>query len=176
LHRDSYGPPQERQHHAPARLELPQQRRRWLVGRRGHHDLVVRRVLCPTARPVADADLDVTVIEFLQTRFGLAGKFLDDFDAVHLTHKFCQQGGVVTQAGADLQHRVVRFERQQIGHQRGDEGLRDRLVEAERQRRVLVGDMRQRRGHEQMPRHFQHRRQHPFIERCLAKFVFMISL
>ena len=62
------------QNHAPARLELPQQRLRWLVGRGGYQDLVVRRVLRPTSRPIADTKFQASVIgitmcQFAHTRY-----------------------------------------------------------------------------------------------------------
>src|SRR3712207_6922150 len=51
------------------------------------------------------------------------------------------------------------FRSEEVDHERADEGLRDRLVEADRQRRVEVGVRRERRGHEEVPGHAQHRRQ-----------------
>ena len=77
---------------------------------------------------------------------------------------------MVAQAGADLEHRLVRLGSKEIGHQSDDEGLRDGLIEADRQRHVLVGIRRNRGWHEEMPRHPPHRCHHPLIERRLAEF------
>src|SRR5205807_9638788 len=46
---------------------------------------------------------------------------------------------LIADAGADLQRHVARLQLEQIGHQRYDEGLRDGLAVADRQRRVEIG-------------------------------------
>ena len=43
------------------------------------------------------------------------------------------------------------------------ERLRDRLIEADRQRRVLVSERGQEGGHEAVPRDLAHRGQHAFV-------------
>jgi hypothetical protein len=53
---------------------------------------------------------------------------------------------------------------EELGHERDDEGLRDRLIEADRQRRVLVSERGQEEGHEAVPRNLAHRGQHAFVE------------
>ena len=44
------------------------------------------------------------------------------------------------------------------------------VIEADRQRHVLVGIRRNRGWHEAMPRHSPHRCHHPLIKRRLAEF------
>src|SRR6516165_3882922 len=51
------------------------------------------------------------------------------------------------------------------------EGLRDRLIEADRQRRVLVSERGQEGGHEAVPRDLAHRGQHAFVEGRLAQLL-----
>ena len=49
-----------------------------------------------------------------------------------------EHGGAVTGAGPDLEQTVGRAQRQQLGHARDDQRLRDRLAAADRQRAVVV--------------------------------------
>jgi hypothetical protein len=56
----------------------------------------------------------------------------------------------------------------ELQHQRADEWLRNGLVEADRQRPVLVSEGGKTRRHEQMPRHFEHRAADIRIERIRA--------
>ena len=49
------------------------------------------------------------------------------------------------------------------------EGLRDRLIEVDRQRRVLVSERGQEGGHEAVPRDLAHRGQHAFVEGRLER-------
>src|SRR5262249_28680066 len=50
-------------------------------------------------------------------------------------------------------------------------GLRDRLSEGDRQRRVLVSERGQEGGHEAVPRDLAHRGQHAFVEGRLAELL-----
>ena len=68
------------------------------------------------AGPIADTNLNGATTNLSQARFGFSCKFFDDFNAVHPAHKFCQQGCVVPQPGADLQDGIVRFGGQQVRH------------------------------------------------------------
>ena len=69
-----------------------------------------------------------------------------------------EHGGLVAGAGPDLQHAVRALEVEQVGRQRDDVRLRDRLAVADRQRPVLVGLPGHRRRHEPMPLDAPHRR------------------
>jgi len=65
----------------------------------------------------------------------------------------------------------MRLGAEEIGHERDYEGLRDRLIEADRQRRVLVSERGQQGGHEAVPRDLAHRGQHAFVEGRLAQLL-----
>jgi hypothetical protein len=61
------------------------------------------------------------------------------FDAPHPTGKLGQDRGLIAQPGSDLEDALMRLGAEEVGHQRDYEGLRDRLIEADRQRRSGVG-------------------------------------
>jgi hypothetical protein len=75
-----------------------------------------------------------------------------------------QHRGLVAAAGADLERAARRARPEDpLDHARHDVGLRDRLREADRQRRILVGPAGERFLHEEMPRHLRHRREHALV-------------
>ena len=78
--------------------------------------------------------------------------------------ELAEEGRLIAETGADLEHHVVRPRLQQIEHHGDHERLRDRLVEADRQRGVLVGVQRERLRDEGVARHPAHGRQHPLVE------------
>ena len=113
-----------RHHQAPSRLELLQKCRRDPLGRGRHQDLVKGRVLGPATGPVPDADADVRVSKPPQADLpGPGGELLDNLHAPHPGRKLGQDGRLIAQAGADLEHRLVRLRGQKIGHERHNEGL-----------------------------------------------------
>ncbi len=134
----SSGP--QRQHHQPSRRELVQQSLRRLLGGSCHQDLVKGSMLCPAARSVANPDGDIAIAKLMQARLGMAGKLLNHFHGPDLASKLGQDGRLVAETCADLEHSLMRLQVQQVRHQGADEGLRHCLVEADRQRCVLVGD------------------------------------
>ena len=75
------------------------------------------------------------------------------FDREHHPGKPRQDRRLVTGAGANLEHAVVRLRRQRFGHDRNHVGLRDGLSFSDCERMVFVGLVPQRLGHEEMPRH-----------------------
>ncbi len=79
--------------------------------------------LGPAVRLVSDTNADVGSAEPLQAGLGLARELLDNLDAPHLISKLGQDCRLIAQAGADLQHRLVRLRVQEIGHERNDKGL-----------------------------------------------------
>ena len=95
----------------------------------------------------------------------MACEFLNNFDAPNLLGEFRKDCGLVAQAGADLEHCLMRLGSKEIGHESDHEGLRDGFIE----RCVLVGIRRGPGWHEEMPRHPPHRCHHPLIERGLAE-------
>ena len=83
---------------------------------------------------------------------------------VHLPDQLGEHRRLVAGAGADLEHDVLRRGAEQVGHQRHDEGLRDGLAVADRQRAVLVGAGGLLGGDEGVARHAAHRRQHARVD------------
>src|SRR5262249_59101698 len=84
------------------------------------------------------------------------------------TGKLGQDRGLIAQPGSDLEDAVMRLGAEEVGHERDYEGLRDRLIEADRQRRVLVNQRGQEGGHEAVPRDLAHRGQHGVVQGRLA--------
>ena len=74
-----------------------------------------------------------------------------------------QNRGLVTRAGADLDHRVALVRHQRLGHQRHDIGLAGRLPMADRQRDILIGPVLERGRHEPLARRPLDRAEHPRI-------------
>src|SRR6185436_15596414 len=98
--------------------------------------LVERRPLGPAARAIADPELDIGDAQTAQALTRLLRELPDELDAVYVSRQRGDDGRLIPEAGPDFEHRVLRLDIEQIGHQRDDEGLRDRLVEADRQRRI----------------------------------------
>ena len=69
----------------------------------------------------------------------------------------------VTGPGPDLEHAVGRAQREQLGHARDDQRLRDRLPAADRQRAVLVRGVQLVRADEQLARYRRDRREHALV-------------
>jgi tRNA(Ile)-lysidine synthase TilS/MesJ len=69
-----------------------------------------------------------------EARPGRLGELLDHLDAEHLGAELGHHRGLVAEPGADLEHARARGQLEQVEHQRADERLRQRLVEADRQR------------------------------------------
>ncbi len=144
----------------PSDLELRLQRFGHLGAAGRDDDRVVRRVLGPAARSVAMQHVHVAVAQVGKRRSGFFGELADALyrvDAARDTREDCRG---VARAGADLEHLLAAFERQCIGHQRNDVGLRDRLALRDRQRRVFVGEFPHRLGQKRLPRNGSHRVEH----------------
>ncbi len=126
-------------------------------------------MLAPSVVTVADTDLDIAVTEVFEPFPGVESEFLDELDAVDLIHQLREDRGLIADAGADLQRHVARLQLEQIGHQRYDEGLRDGLAVADRQRRVEIGIGLQLQRHEFVAGDLAHRLDHLGSERGLAE-------
>ncbi len=100
------------------------------------------------------------VIALLAQRpFALCRKRLDDLDGKDVRCQLRQDRGLVARAGADLEHLRLRRQLQQLGHQRHDVRLRDRLAVADGQRRVVVRTVCRSRRHECVAGNGGHRAQ-----------------
>ena len=80
------------------------------------------------------------------------GQLLVPLDGVDLARDPAEDRRGVARAGADLEHAIAGPERERRGHQRDDVRLRDRLPALDRQRRVLVGELRELGGEERLAR------------------------
>jgi hypothetical protein len=100
---------------------------------------------------------------------GLFGELLDQLHAVDALRELRQDCGLVAHAGADLEHRVGGLQIEQIGHHCDDERLRDRLAEADRQRRVFVGVALHLQRHELVARHLGQGLHDARVQRRLAQ-------
>jgi hypothetical protein len=79
-----------------------------------------------------------------------------------------QHGGLIAAAGAHLQGLAeLAAGPQDLDHPRHDEGLRDGLLQAQRQSRVLVGAGGQCLFDKQVARHRHHGRQHTLVTHAL---------
>ena len=107
-----------RQNQASPRLELFKQGWRCRLSRHREQDLVERGVLRPATRPVSDTNADVGRAEALQESLGMACEFLNNFDAPDLPGEVRKDCGLVAQAGADLEHCLVRLGSKEIGGDR----------------------------------------------------------
>src|SRR5580692_57520 len=136
----------QRQNDPSSGFDLIEDRRRQSLGGGRQQGSIVGRVLAPATRPVSDADGDIRAAELAQVRFGLACQLLHDFDTPHPTGKLGQDRGLIAQPGSDLEDALMRLGAEEVGHERDYEGLRDRLIEADRQRRVLVSERARKEG------------------------------
>ena len=150
-----------RDHHAPARLKLGDERRRHVARGSGHHDDIEGRVLRPAVVAVACPHGHVVVAERLEPFGGARSERRHDLDRVDLGHQLGEHRRLIARPGAELEGDVVGLRRQQIGHQRDDVGLRDGLPVADGERPVQVAHVLQIRRHEEMARHAAHRLHHP---------------
>ncbi len=106
------------------------------------------------------ADRHVIVAQRVQPLLGFLRKLRNDLDAVHFLADLGQHGRLIARARADVQGLGLRAALGQLGHQRHDVRLRDRLPVADRQRMVVVGATSECFGHETVPRHVLHRPKH----------------
>ena len=106
-----------------------------------------------------------------QTFLGESCEFFNHFDGEDLSRELGQDGRLITEPRADLEHRLVRLRIEEIRHQGADERLGNGLVEADRERHVVVGHGSERRWHEKMPAEPLHRRGHPRVEPVFADLV-----
>ena len=108
---------------------------------RGDDDRVVRCVLRPAERAVAAEHVDVGVAEPREPLAGRSRERLEALDGVDLAREPAQDGRRIARARADLEDALTASKPERLDRQRDDVRLRDRLVVADRERRVLVGEL-----------------------------------
>ena len=104
-----------------------------------------------------------------QTVSRLRSELFDELDAVDMLCQQSQDRRLIAQPGPDLQHRIRGPHIEQVGHDGNDEGLRDRLAEADRHRRVGVGVRPQFQRNEFVARYPAHDIHDPRAQRSLAQ-------
>ena len=79
-------------------------------------------------------------------------------NADHIARELGEHRGLITGAGADLEHMVVGSDLEELGHAGHDEGLRDRLALRDAEGVVTVRDVLILAAHESLARNSGHRR------------------
>src|SRR5438034_2108551 len=141
---------------AAVRCELLQERRWDLRAARGHQNRSVGRVRAPPQRPVAQEHRDVRDPGLAQRLPGGEGERLHPLDREDGARERPEQGRLIPGAGPDLEHPLPALEAEGFEIAGLGERLRDGLAVADRQRRVFVGTVPHRLGHEQMARSEEH--------------------
>ena len=98
----------ERQHHAPAGLEVANSAVGHVRRAGGDDDRVDRELLAQVAAAVAVLEPHVLELERLQVAPRLAHQRADALDGVHLARDLREHGRLVAAAGADLEHALER--------------------------------------------------------------------
>ena len=117
----------------------------------------------PALVAVADLRVDVLVLQPLERQLGVLAERLDDLDRVDVFDERAEDRRLVAAAGADLEHLVGRLRVELLGHVGDDQGRRDRLALADRQRHVVIGQRPLRLGDKLVPRRLPHRLNHPRV-------------
>jgi hypothetical protein len=96
-------------------------------------------------------------------------EFIDDLDAVNPSDQFGEHRRLIAETGTDFEDHVVGLGLKQVRHHRDDQRLRDRLVEADRQRPVEVSVGLDLDRHKLVPGHLGHRPEDSIVQCGLAK-------
>ena len=121
-------------------------------------------MLEPSARAFADPDDHVRNTEALKTRLCRRGELLHNLNAPHPSCKPRENGGLITKSGADLENRLPGLRRKEVDHKRTNEWLGDCLLEANRQRRIVICQTGELRRHKEMARHLRQSSGNPLVE------------
>ena len=124
---------------------------------------IERRFLGPTQRAVTMSKMHVTNLHFHQPLPRLIQQRFQSFDAVYLTGKLREDGGLVSAPGPDLQDLVINTDIQPLGHERDHVRLADRLAVPDRSgaigERLVLGSSREK----SIARHPAQCRDHPLV-------------
>ena len=153
----------DRNHEAAADHELLAQLPWHVRSARRHDDRVVRGVLRPAEAAVTMEHLDVVVSQGPQATPRQLGQRLVSFDGIDVADHPGQHRRCVPRPGADLEHPVVWPRPDGRDHEGHDVWLGDRLAFLDRQRGVVVGELRERLGHERLSRDSPHGVEHPGV-------------
>jgi hypothetical protein len=106
---------------------------------RGHDDGVVRSAFLPAVIAVAELRPHALVAQRAQPFGRLQRERLDNLDRADRAHELGQYRCLIARSRADFEHRVIGLEVHEIGHQRDDVRLRNRLAMADGEGAVFVG-------------------------------------
>ena len=134
-----------------------------LLHRRGDDDAVEIAGTGRDVEAVPQHHLDIVAAELLQPRPGAVGQRPVALDGQDLPAKPRQDGGLVTGAGADLEHAVMLLQLQLLGHVGHHERLADGLPAGDAERAVAVGVGAVGRLDEHLARDLLHGAQHRLI-------------
>src|SRR5207248_99030 len=101
----------DRDRQPPTWLELVVEAAREVGSGGRDRDRAERRALEQAARPVADVDVDVRVAGRREVRARRLGELRDPLDRVDLARQLGEHRGLVTRAGADVEHAFAALER-----------------------------------------------------------------
>ena len=150
----------DRDHQSAADGQLPLQGLGHFRAAGRDQDRVERRLVGQALGAVAVNDLGIGVAERLEALARLVGKLLVALDGIDLARDAAQHGGGIARAGAHFEHLVAGIELEQLDHAGDDVGLGDGLPRLDRQRRILIGELRQVLRHERLARHLAHGGEH----------------
>ena len=105
----------------------------------------------------------VSVVQRFQCSARRTCQRFDDLDRVDILHQAAEHGGLVAAAGADFQDAVGRLRVERFGHERDNERRRDRLLIADRQSHILIGQLARLTRHEFVSRRVAHRFNHALV-------------
>src|SRR4051812_18539136 len=145
-------------HQTPANRELLRQRWGDTRPRRRDQDGIKGGCLGPAARAVADAQLDISIVEFVEARLGGVGQRWISLDCIDSPGDLAHNRGRISGTCAYLQHLLSGSHFGCLNHHGDDVRLRDRLTFLDRQRRILVRKLLESRRDKELPRHRAHGR------------------
>src|ERR1019366_3103277 len=142
----------DRDHQASADRQLRDESRRNDGTARGHRDGVVGAVLGPPERTVARGHLHVGEPELREPGLRALGQRRNALDRPYGLCETPQDGGGIAGARPHLENALSAFQGERLRGEGDDVWLRDRLPFGDRQRRVVVGELRELLGEERFPR------------------------
>ena len=162
----------DRNHESAANLELFEQRGRNPRPACGDDDRVKRGFLGPAEGSVAMADLDIVVSETLEPPGGGFREFTVAFDGINILDEPRHDRRCISRPRADFENALAWLEFERLGHPRHNEGLRNRLPQADPEWGIAVGELAEVLGDKLLARDASHRVEHGFVANSeLAKFV-----
>src|SRR5688572_9141141 len=96
-----------RKHQAATDFQLGHQRLGYVWSTRGDENRIVGSVGRPTQRTVETFDCGVIYTQRADSCLRFTSKLPDSFQRINLARNFCQDSGLITASGANLQHAAL---------------------------------------------------------------------